>query len=324
MNYDPITHQEALKIRADVAALSAGVVGAGKRLALLFQTNFTTSRTLIVPQDGILVFRAMGAGGSGAKGASATGGYSGSWGVKAIRIKKNDSVTVSIGAAGAGVSTANSNGNAGGNSTVVVGGVTYIANGGPAGVYNSASAIPNGPAPSANWDAGILSVKPGWAAGIVTGGAGVDILAQGNNATTSASTSLSGGGGTGSASVAQDGGGALGIANMLGQISPLGADGLCIDGSNGEWGISFYGGSGGRYQSGAPGYAGGNGGGGSATTSGHGGNGTNGGGGGSSSGTNYNGGKGGLGGGGGATTTGIGFSGTGGDGFAHLKLFVEI
>ena len=76
--------------------------GGGKPLAPTLATNFFTSRTFTAPQDGIVVIRAMGAGGGGARGTNATGGYSGSWGAKALRVTKGTTVAVSIGAAGAG------------------------------------------------------------------------------------------------------------------------------------------------------------------------------------------------------------------------------
>lgn len=333
MNYDPITHQEALKIRADLAAMKLQLNGA-KPLMLLQSQNFVTSRTWIAPQDGIVVVRAMGAGGSGAKGSNATGGYSGSWGLKTVSVKKGDTITVSIGAGGAAMSTVNSNGNAGGNTTVTINGVTYIAYGGPGGVYNSAAALPNGPAPSSNWDFGASSVKPGWIAGsMCSGGAGVDILAQGNNATTSDAVvgSLgSGGAGTGAASVGVNGGGAVGITSMMLQRYANDLSGIFFDAGNGEWGISFFGGSGGGGGGGSgnagPGGNGGGGGGNSGNNTYRAGDGGAGGGGGSvGPGTGSgSGGSGGLGGGGGATgsTTGAPTAGKGGDGYAHLKFFV--
>lgn len=284
-------------------------------LAPTLQTNFFSSRTWTAPQDGYIVVRAMGAGGGGARASSspynATGGYSGSWGAKALRVAKGDTVVVNIGAGGAGALT-NGNGTAGGDTTVTVNGITYTAYGGPGGLYNSASAPPNGPAPSANWDFGAASVKPGWAGGSVrTGGAGVDILAQGNNATTSASSDASGGGGTGGASEGAAGGGAAGTKSANGQAA--GSPPIYFDASNGEWGISFYGGNGS-----IGGGGGGNGGGGGGGGGSGGGNGGNGGGGGSGGGSGGNGGIGGGGGGSGSS------GGSGGNGYAHLKFYADM
>ena len=287
--------------------------GGGKPLAPTLATNFFTSRTFTAPQDGIVVIRAMGAGGGGARGTNATGGYSGSWGAKAIRVSKNDTIVVSVGAGGAGRTGSDGNGTAGGDTTVTVHGVTYTAYGGPAGIFNSGSAPPDGPAPSSNWDLGAISVKPGWIAAGATGGAGVDILAQGNNATTSDSVNASGGGGTGGPSTGSVGGGAVGTAAATGQAAAN--PGVFVDASGGDWGISFYGGSGGNS---APGPGGNGGGGGGSGTGAAGGNG----GGGGASTTSGAAGVGGRGGGGGASLSNN--SGAGGSGFAHLKFFADL
>ena len=313
----------------------------GAVLGPTLSTNFFESRTWVAPQDGIVIVRGMGAGGGGACGTSATGGYSGSWGAKIVRVKKGDSVQVTIGAPGVGrigpsQYGTNGNGTAGGDTVVTINGAQYIAYGGPGGVSGGASAPSNGPSPSANWDFGADSVKPGWVASGGTGGAGVDILAQGNNATTSASTSSSGGGGTGSAGADSTGGGAMpGGNSALGDN--LANPGIKLDAAYGEWGISFYGGSG---SSGIG--IGGNGGGGGSGSSpagsgpgGQGGIGGNGGGGGSggrggSSGySGGGGGTGGIGGGGGGGGQGLGSSsggngGNGGQGFAHLKFYADM
>lgn len=298
------------------SAVFPGVSGGGGAvLAPSLQTNFFTSRTWTAPQDGIIVVRAMGAGGGGARGSNATGGYSGSWGAKALRITKNTVVTVSIGAAGVGRSGTNGDGTAGGNTTVTVNGVTYTAYGGPGGKFSSASALEDGPGPSSNWDFGAASVKPGWASGsVVTGGAGVDILAQGGNATTSASVSGSGGGGTGGPSEGSVGGGAIGTAAATGQVARNPP--AFVDASGGDWGISFYGGSGGSSDPGPGGNGGGGGGGGSASGV------TGGNGGGGGAGSSSSAGAGGLGGGGGGASTNT--SGSGGKGFAHLKFYADM
>ncbi len=291
--------------------------GGGGVLAPSLATNFFTSRTWVAPQDGIVVVRAMGAGGGGAQGGNATGGYSASWGAKALRVSKGTAVAVAIGAGGVGRSGSSGNGNAGGNTTVTINGVTYIAYGGPGGVYNAAAVLPNGPSPSANWDFGVDSVRPWWQAGTCySGGAGVDILAQGNNATTSSfspGATGGGGGGTGSAAVADSttpGGAAPGGYSADGR--PPANPPIYLDASDGEWGISFFGGSGGSGSG-----NGGNGGGGQGGS--NVGSGGNGGGGGSSSPAAGNGGIGGGGGG-----SGVGSGGKGGNGFAHLKFFADM
>ena len=285
--------------------------GGGAVFGPTLSTNFFESRTWTAPQDGIVIVRGMGAGGGGARGATATGGYSGSWGAKIVRVKKGDTISVAIGVGGAGRAGSDGNGTAGGNTTITVKGVQYIAYGGPGGVFSGASAPPNGPSPSANWDFGAASVKPGWVSGGCTGGAGVDILAQGNNATTSASVTNSGGGGTGSSGIGISGGGAMpGGKSALGSVPA--SPGGNFDASQGEWGISFYGGAGGAGSL----AGGGNGGGGGVA-----GMGGNGGGGGGNGGSGTGGG-GGIGGGGGASNTGNG--GNGGQGFAHLKFYADM
>jgi hypothetical protein len=297
--------------------------GGGAVLAPALSTNFFTSRTWTAPQDGIVVFRGMGAGGGGANGTNATGGYSGSWGAKVLRVKKGNTVVVSIGAGGAGRIGTAGDGTAGGNTTVVVGGVTYTAFGGLGGKSGSASTPANGPSPSSNWDFGADSVRPGWAAGsVVTGGAGVDILEQGNNTTTSASVNGSGGGGTGAASSTGPGGGAMGLRDLLGRSVDVNGRPSYADGGLADWGIPFFGGAGGiaAYPGGA------NGGGGlglasgSAQFAGDGGIGGGGGANGSVTSGSATGGQGGLGGGGGG---GVVNGGVGGNGYAHLDFYAD-
>ena len=292
--------------------------GGGAVLGPTLSTNFFTSRTWIAPQGGIVIVRGMGAGGGGARSyTSATGGYSGSWGCKIVRVKKGDTISVAIGARGTGRSNTDGNGGPGGNTVITIGGVQYIAYGGPGGVALATGPQPNGPSPSANWDFGAASVRPGWVAGEQTGGAGVDILAQGSNATTSASTGGSGGGGTGGASQGDAGGGAMpGGKSAMGDAPST--SGVNSDASQGEWGISFYGGGGGNSNGGNGGNGGGGGGG--YGGGGGGGNGGNGGGGG---GGYSNGGNGGNGGGGGGGYSGYS-GGEGGQGFAHLKFFADM
>ncbi len=271
-----------------------------------------TSRTWTAPADGLLTVRAMGAGGGG--GRSCTGGYSGAWGAKLIRINKGDSVVVSIGAGGAG-GVASGPGSAGGATTVTVGGVTYTAPGGPGGIVaSSPAAVPNGPSLPVDWDFGAASVKPGAVSGAPTGGAGVDILAQGGNATTSDSVAGSGGGGTGGPSNGVTGGGAM----PNGRSAIGSGSGAFFDAGNGDWGISFYGGAGG-----SSGSSGGNGGGGGGGSNGGQAGGNGGGGSGAVTG-GIGGGDGGLGGGGGSGGANNGIGGRGGNGFCFLEFFADL
>lgn len=306
--------------------LDANIFSSGKTLGPAISTPFFTSGTWTAPQDGILEMRAMGAGGAGAKQVSATGGYSGAWGAKIVRVLKGETVTVTIGAGGIG-STTVGNGNAGSATTITHNGITRTAPGGPGGIGQASGvpAVPNGPSlPVGDWDIGASSVKPGAASG-VTGGAGVDILAQGNNATTSESVNSSAGAGTGGPGNGFRGGGAFNSpvairgADANGQLAP--GAGSYLDASADEWLISFYGGSG-SLSTGQPG---GNGGGGaSGQGSGNGGKGGNGGGGGATGGS-FSGGDGGFGGGGGGNGNSAGFSaGSGGHGYAALRFSADM
>lgn len=292
------------------------IFSGGKALGPIHKTLCFTSRTVTVPFDGYMEIRAMGAGGGGARANSGygTGGYSGAWGCKRVAVTKGQSVVVTIGAGGAGKTTSDGAGSAGGSTTVVHNSVTYTAPGGKGGVYNTSRSSPN--TIGAEWDFGADSVWPGiYTSSGKTGGAGVDILAQGNNATTSGSSDGSGGGGTGSASSSSTGGGASpGGKDALGRSA--GNPPNYWDASGGEWGISFYGGSGG----GASGVPAGNGGGGNGSNSNVGVPGGHGGGGGGTGSNSNAGGAGGIGGGGGASgATG----GNGGDGFVCLTFIAD-
>lgn len=278
----------------------------------MLRTPIFESTTYLVRRTGRLTIRAMGAGGSGARRPSngtGTGGYSACWGMVTLDVAVADQVVINLGAGGAFIST-NGAGTAGGDTTVTVRGKTYTLPGGPGGLYGPAGAVPfvpDGPIPM-GWDINVQSVKPGILSAVPTGGAGVDILAKGNNATTSASSNSSGGGGTGGPSVLTRGGGAMpNGADALGTLSQ--SNGSFVDASSGEWGISFYGGSGGGIADG------GNGGGGAGSASALGRNGGNGGGGGASA--NSSGGNGGIGGGGGAGTS---YGGAGGNAYVFLTL----
>ena len=280
------------------ARLARMAAEAGSRPQLKLSTPFLQSGTWTAPQDGVLEMREMGAGGGGCRvtSGSGTGGYSGAWGAKLVRVKKSDVVTVTLGAGGTGA-VSNANGTDGGACTITVGGVTYTVPGGLGGRY-AASGVPSLPAAPvlpAGWDIGANSVKPGAVAGL-TGGAGVNILAQAGDATTSASASLSGGGGTGAASSGGLGGGASPGGRSASGAMPSNP-GVVERADNGEWVISFFGGSGGNGD--AVSAVGGNGAGGGGNGTSTGSAGGNGGGGGSGVSAGGNGGYGGGGGSGG-------------------------
>ena len=293
--------------------------GGGKYLAM--QMPFFDSRAWTVPQDGIIIVRALGAGGGGSSGSAAqtnqTGGYSGSWGCKALSVTKGTVITVEIGAGGAWVNNASAGG---GNTVITIGTERYIAAGGPNGKSGATGPLPNGPSPSGNWDYGAASVRPGWVGTAPTGGAGVDIFAQGNNATASIGGA---GGGTmySSGIVSGDGGGATPYGKSLSGMDDDVPAYLTLEGMG--WGISFYGGRGGSTSDGVRGFAGPGGGGAFAPSSyvrcdGH-----YGGGGGASTAPNKSGGIGGLGAGGGAAATNS-RGGRGGHGYAFIQFFTNI
>lgn len=238
MNIDPIALAQ-LKAQADqltalatqltsaTAAINAHAIAQRLKIAppLSMRVNVETSRAWTVPANGILVIRALGAGGGGAKGVA--GGYSGAWGIKSLRVTKGSLVQINIGAGGAGATVGD--GQPGGNTSVTVGGQTYTAYGGPGG-KNTSNPLPNGPLPSANFDAGAASVKPNLGAvNASSGGAGVDIMGLGGNATTSTGM---GGGGTGGPSSGTTGGPAA-------TTNPD------------DWGLSIYGAGGSSGSSGA-------------------------------------------------------------------------
>ena len=299
-----------------------GMGSGGATLGPRVSRPFFTSGTWAAPQDGVLEIRGMGAGEGGCRvtSGSGTGGYSGAWGAKLVRVKKSDVVTVTIGAGGTGGPAANTNGLDGGACTIAVGGVTYTAPWGLGGRYAASGVpvLPSAPVLPTDWDIGANSVKPGAAVGCRTGGAGVNILAQAGDATTSASVDMSGGGGTGAASSSVNGGGASPGGRSASGALPTNP-GVIERADNGEWVISFFGGGG---NGGGNGGNGGNGGGGGGNSSYGGGNGGNGGGGGGGGGNGYGGGNGGFGGGGGCSY-GVYGGGAGGNGYACLHFYPD-
>ena len=256
ISFDPITN-------AAVTALGSKISN-----GVSFANIFISSGTFTAPSDGVALIRVIGGGGSGGNGNASkrvTGGYSGSWAMKVLRMKKGETLTVSVGAGGAAQTTNGAAGNAGGATSVTYDGVSHSTPGGYGGESASSPSNPNGPVSSdVWWDKVVSSVKPGQAplaANQPTGGAGVDILGQGGNATTSQATYGSGGGGTGSASTSNGGGALDGGYSVLGKAPSNPPDFVpCLQD---EWGLPFYGGNGG----GGSGSGGNGGGGGGAPSS---------------------------------------------------------
>jgi len=344
----------------DIATFAA-VQQLGLRLSTLdtrlrFSYSIFSSSTWTAPADGLAIVRSLAPGGSGAgvagtssDYASVTGGYAGAWGGKFVRVKKGQQIVVVHGAAGAAITcvTVGQNGKTAGNNIVTIAGVAYTVPGGLGGIYASGNGVapvmPTASVLPAGWDFGADSVRPGFLASsatvrlAATGGAGVDIMMQGNNATASASTGGSGGGGTIYQSVGGRGGGFLPSgANAIGALPGTTDPAAFYDASKGEWGISFYGGNGGVVTSTAPFTNAGNGGGGGGITAagggpaGNGGNGGGGGGVGATSTAVCKAGNGGLGAGGGGCfgpssgITGSNYSGAGGDAFTHIEFFANV
>lgn len=295
MSFDPITY-------AAVKQINTSSMTAQLKIPVF------SSRVIAVPFDATCIIRAMSAGGSGAAGATASGGYSGAWGSKTVEVKAGDLIDIIIGAgrtrptvAGVGVN--------GGDTTVTVGGITYTLVGGWGGKVTVESVI-SMPDIDPLWDYGARNMQPGVVAGGWTGGAGVDIFNQGGTATASRSVAGSGGGGTmyGSNGAFLGGGAQPDGSDALGR-APSNPPNY-FDATDGEWGISFYGGSSGTV-SGANGAGG--------AGDGMGGHGGNGGGGGCINNANVPAGNGGIGG-GGAGNGGPTTVGTGGNGYAFIHL----
>lgn len=123
-----------------------GAPEAGKQLS--GEITAPGAFTWIVPYDGEYVLTFCAGGGSGAGNTNPLGGNGGNTVVIKSQMVKNTSITGSIGAGGATVT--NSPGYDGGNSTVVIGGITYTAKGGRGGNQSSSSHKINTPNNKAN------------------------------------------------------------------------------------------------------------------------------------------------------------------------------
>lgn len=309
---------------------NGGALGAGKPLLLKTQRAYTTSGTFTAPVDGWITTMQMGGGGGGGRSGSsgtATGGSSAAWAGKLWRVKAGQTLTITVGAGGAyGASDGAAGGN-GGATTITDGVTTVTSPGGLGGLASSVAAVltgPNGGAAPTNADIGAAGSKSGNCAavgGARTGGAGVDLLAKGGNATRSgdATGAFASGGGSvawhsGNASTASTGGAGYG-GPSIGATAGLNAIGDTGDVSSmtqpSPWGVPYFGGGG---SSGFV-YPGGGGVGLNASTGGAGGFGA--GGGGAGGGTTSAGGPGGFGAGGGAG--GGSGNGKGGDGYVWLE-----
>lgn len=167
----------------------------------------TSSTTWTAPKDGVVVTRQMGGGGGGAGdpdgSGCATGGGSAAWAEKRWSVTAGQTFTIVIGAGGN--NGVRANGQDGSATTITSAGITVTTPGGKGGLFSATPAALTSPTGSApiNADFGASGVKSGNTAAVAqayTGGAGVDLYAQGANKTRSgdalATSSTTGGGST--------------------------------------------------------------------------------------------------------------------------------
>lgn len=192
--------------------------------------TYTASGSFVAPADGWAWFVAVGAGGSGgsamdeaaANCVSAGGGGAGGFCFKKLFVRKGNTYTVTIGAGGTGVTRTTSgisNGNAGGNTTIIGPELYLLASGGAAG--SAASVANNG----TNTNLNITGALGGSAFGgdvnnngmnggsitITTGTASADALATGGGAVNIFSQTFTGNDYSGTAAVNSMGSGGLGV-----------------------------------------------------------------------------------------------------------------
>lgn len=169
------------------------------------------SKSITFTKAGWVRLAVQSAGGSGAAttgagGICATGGNSGPWGVKLIRVSANDVLAIALGAGGTRPATVGSNGLQGGTTTVMLNGATIItAQGGEGGVYLGNVGTANAPVPVAAitgcdfWVSGIRAGSATVASGAqcYSGGAASDVLQSGMGRSPNASSgTIAGSGGT--------------------------------------------------------------------------------------------------------------------------------
>ena len=123
-----------------MSVLSQFLATGGKGNPLYSELVFITSKTWVTPVKGRYLVTAIGGGGSGAyNGTSAGSGGAGGLAQSLWDLAAGFSLVLTCGAGGVGVSTANTNGNAGGTTTVSGSGLTTLtANGGAAGIKSYA------------------------------------------------------------------------------------------------------------------------------------------------------------------------------------------
>lgn len=168
------------------------------------------SKSITFTQAGVVVINAVGAGGSGGVGnntsaSAATGGNSAPWGRKKIAVSSGDVLLLTLGAGGPGVTTAITNGNAGGTTTISLNGTPIMTlQGGEGGVFVSGAGLATAQTPVATvtgadfWVPGLQAGTAIWNATSTTcsGGAAVDLLRTGLGRSPNKTTASSALGGT--------------------------------------------------------------------------------------------------------------------------------
>lgn len=210
---------------------------------------FVSSGSVTFTQAGDVVLSYAGPGGGGAvannnTNGSATGGNSGPWGRKKIRVASGDVLVVNIAAGGLKGVGLNTNGSAGSTGTVLLNGVTIMTiQGGEGGAFSLTTATATAPTPSATvtgadlWVSGIQAgTAQSSGSSATSGGAALDALQTGLGRSPNAS-----------------GPGATGLGGSLGTNAggvPLPWTVLA------EWGFAVVDGNNATAQTGAPGRGG--------------------------------------------------------------------
>lgn len=320
---------------------NGGALGADKPLLLKIRRAYTTSGTFTAPANGWVATMQMGGGGGGGGGATATGGSSAAWAGKLWRVSAGQTLTITVGAKGLGAAALGTNGSDGGTTIITDGVSTVTTLGGKGGIGNAtaiASIGPDGAAYPTGGDFGAGGSKAGNTAAVNnsrTGGAGVDLMAKGANATRSGNSTA--GFATGGGSVTwpsadaagSDTAGAgyggpsidtFGGPDIFGGISTAGT----YMAREGEWGIPYFGNGGTNNDLAKPGGGGGGGSDGQPSRNPNGGVFAGGGGQGNAPWATRTGHGGyGAGGGGGGTLIGGGVGGHGGSGYVWLEFATE-
>lgn len=220
--------------------------------------QYTVSGTFVAPAEGWCVTRQMGGGGGGGGGPTATGGSSAAWAVKRWRMELGQVLAITVGANGLGAAALGTNGSNGGTTTITDGVSTVTTPGGKGGIGTAAAVAntgPDGAAYPTGGDFGAGGSKAGNTEAVNnsrTGGAGVDLMAKGANATRSGNST--GGFATGGGSVtwpsadtagSNTAGAGYGGPSIGAEPGPdiFGGTSIAVTymAREGEWGIPYFG-----------------------------------------------------------------------------------